>query len=64
MLVTIGDLVEDVVVHLRGEINVASDTDVVVSRRRGGSAANMASTTARLGHLVRFVGPVGDDSTG
>lgn len=64
MLVTIGDLVEDVVVHLGGPINVASDTDVVVTRRRGGSAANMAATTARLGHPARFVGQVGDDTTG
>jgi sugar/nucleoside kinase (ribokinase family) len=64
VLVTIGDLVEDVVVHLGGPINVASDTDVVVTRRRGGSAANMAATTARLGHLARFVGQVGDDGTG
>lgn len=64
MLVTIGDLVEDVVVHLGGPINVASDTDVVVTRRRGGSAANMAATTARLGHPARFIGQVGDDATG
>lgn len=64
MLVTIGDLVEDVVVHLGGPINLASDTDVVVTRRRGGSAANMAATTARLGHPARFVGQVGDDATG
>lgn len=64
MLVTIGDLVEDVIVLLRGPVNLASDTDVEVTRRRGGSAANMASTAARLGHRVRFVGQVGDDEVG
>lgn len=64
MLVTIGDLVEDIVVLLGGPVNLASDTTVVVSRRRGGSAANMASTAARLGHRVRFVGQVGDDAVG
>lgn len=64
MLVTIGDLVEDVIVLLHGPVNFASDTDVTVTRRRGGSAANMASTAARLGHRVRFVGQVGDDEVG
>lgn len=64
MLVTIGDLVEDVIVLLGGPVNYASDTDVVVTRRRGGSAANMAATAARLRHRVRFVGQVGDDAVG
>jgi sugar/nucleoside kinase (ribokinase family) len=64
VLVTIGDLVEDVIVLVRGPINVASDTPVEITHRRGGSAANMASTTARLGHRVRFVGQVGDDDSG
>lgn len=64
MLVTIGDLVEDVIVLLRGPVNLASDTDVQVTRRRGGSAANMAATAARLQHRVRFIGQVGDDRAG
>lgn len=59
-----GDLVEDVVVHLGGPINLASDTDAVVIRRRGGSAANAAATAARTGAAARFIGQVGDDSTG
>jgi sugar/nucleoside kinase (ribokinase family) len=62
VLVTIGDLVEDVIVLVRGPVNIASDTDVEVTRRRGGSAANMASTAARLHHAVRFIGQIGDDA--
>lgn len=61
---TVGDLVEDVVVHLAGPINVAADTDAVVIRRRGGSAANAAVAAARAGAAARFIGQVGDDSTG
>ena len=64
MLGTIGDLVEDVVVRLGGPINVASDTDAVVTRRRGGSAANMAVSVVRAGGRARFIGQVGDDPQG
>ena len=64
MIVTLGDLVEDVVVELGGPINLASDTDARITRRRGGSAANVAATVARLGRGSRFVGQVGDDATG
>lgn len=64
MIVTLGDLVEDVVVELDGPVNVASDTAARISRRRGGSAANVAAAAAGLGAPSRFVGQVGDDSTG
>jgi len=64
MLGTVGDLVEDVVVRLGGPINVASDTDAVVTRRRGGSAANMAVSVVRAGGRARFIGQVGDDAQG
>ena len=69
MLGTVGDLVEDVVVRLGtpfapGSIHVASDTSVVVSRRRGGSAANVAAAAARVGARARFIGQVGDDALG
>lgn len=64
MLATLGDLVEDMVVHLDGPINVASDTAARITRRRGGSAANVAATAAHLGKPCRFVGQVGDDSIG
>ena len=38
VLGVIGDLVEDVVVKLHGVVNLASDTEAEITRRRGGSA--------------------------
>jgi len=64
MLGAIGDLVEDVVVRLLGGVNVASDTDAVVHRRRGGSAANVVAAACGAGGRGRFIGQVGDDATG
>ena len=64
MLACLGDLVEDVVVRLGGPINVTSDTHAHISRRRGGSAANVAASAAALGHRVRFLGQVGIDAIG
>jgi len=60
----VGDLVEDVVVQLLEAVNVASDTRSVVTRRRGGSAANMVEAACRAGGRARFIGQVGDDATG
>lgn len=64
MLVAVGDLVDDIVVRLTGPVNVASDTEAVVTRRRGGSAANVAAAAARLTGGSRFLGQVGDDAIG
>ncbi len=64
MLAALGDLVEDVVVRLDGPVNVASDTPAHISRRRGGSAANVAVAAAALGQTVRFLGQVGNDAIG
>jgi sugar/nucleoside kinase (ribokinase family) len=64
MLATIGDLVDDLVVRLDTPIHEASDTLAKISRRRGGSAANVAETAAHLGRPVRFIGQVGDDTVG
>ncbi len=64
MIGTVGDLVEDVVVRIAGPVNGAADTDAIVVRRRGGSAANLAVSVARAGHAVRFIGQVGDDAYG
>jgi sugar/nucleoside kinase (ribokinase family) len=64
MLAALGDLVEDVVVRLDCPINVASDTAAHISRRRGGSAANVAVAAAGLGHAARFLGQVGSDAIG
>jgi sugar/nucleoside kinase (ribokinase family) len=64
MLAALGDLVEDVVVRPNGLLRFASDTTAVISRRRGGSAANVAAIAARLGDRARFLGQVGHDSAG
>ncbi|HEX6659990.1 MAG TPA: carbohydrate kinase family protein, partial [Ilumatobacter sp.] len=64
MLATVGDLVDDIVVRLGGPINVASDTDAVIERRRGGSAANVAAVAARISGRSRFLGHVGVDGRG
>lgn len=68
MIGTVGDLVEDIVVHVdtskSGMVNEATDTPANIVRRRGGSAANMAVSVARAGHPARFIGQVGDDASG
>jgi len=64
MLAALGDLVEDVIVRLDGPVNVASDTHAHISRRRGGSAANVVSQAAVLGQPARFLGQVGTDAIG
>lgn len=64
MLGSVGDLVEDVVVHLHEPVHVASDTAATVIRRRGGSAANVIAAACRAGGAARFIGQVGDDATG
>ena len=64
MLGAVGDLVEDVVVHLLESVNTASDTRSVVSRRRGGSAANVVEAACLARARARFIGQVGNDATG
>ena len=64
MLGAIGDLVEDVVVRLDSAINIASDTRAEVTRRRGGSAANVVAAACRNGDRARFIGQIGDDASG
>ena len=64
MLGVIGDLVEDVVVHLRESVNIASDTTALIVRRRGGSAANVVAAACLAGGSARFIGQVGDDDVG
>ncbi len=64
MLASLGDLVEDVIVRLDGPVNVASDTHAHISRRRGGSAANVVARAATLGFRSRFLGQVGADAIG
>jgi sugar/nucleoside kinase (ribokinase family) len=68
VLCTIGDLIEDVVVclnsELKNQINIGSDTDSIIVRTRGGSAANVAMFGALTGTPSRFIGQVGNDNLG
>ncbi len=64
MIGAVGDLLEDVVVRLHGPMNVASDTAATITRRRGGSAANVVAAACAAGTKARFVGQVGADATG
>jgi sugar/nucleoside kinase (ribokinase family) len=63
LLTVIGDLVEDVVVWPSGEFRAGTDNPAVVTRSRGGSAANVA-VSAVASVAARFIGRVGDDPTG
>jgi sugar/nucleoside kinase (ribokinase family) len=60
VLVTVGDLVEDVIVWSRAPTRHATDNACVIRRSRGGSAANVAAFASGL-MPARFIGCVGDD---
>jgi len=61
---TLGDLIEDLVVDLAEPVRHATDTDVTVARRRGGSAANVATAAVVGGAKGRFIGNIGSDGVG
>ena len=64
LLVTIGDLILDVIVQLDGPL-VAGDDRVATTRvGAGGQAANVAAWAASLGAEARFVGKRGLDAAG
>jgi sugar/nucleoside kinase (ribokinase family) len=64
LLVSIGDLNEDVVIHVSApEIKLGTDNRCQVLRLAGGSAANVAVLAAGHGPAA-FVGRVGDDVLG
>jgi sugar/nucleoside kinase (ribokinase family) len=58
--VTVGDLVEDVIVWSGAPPRYATDNPSVIHRSRGGSAANVAAF-ASASVPARFIGCVGDD---
>lgn len=67
MLAALGDVVDDIVVRVSGAapaaaVHVGADTEATIIRRRGGSAANVASIAGRLSGAARFLGQVGDDA--
>ena len=60
----VGDVVEDIVVDLGGPIRFATDTQARITRRRGGSGANVAVAAVVAGGRGRFIGSVGADRLG
>ncbi len=64
MLLTIGDLVEELVVELPEGMRRGHVAEARTLRVRGGSAANVAAITCERGGEARFVGQVGADAMG
>ena len=64
MLLTIGDLVEELVVELPEGMRRGHVAEARTLRVRGGSAANVAAITCERGGAARFVGQVGADAVG
>lgn len=64
MLLSIGDLQEQILIQLPSDPVRGAETAVRSARLRGGSAANVAAIDAECGGGPRFVGQVGDDGIG
>ena len=64
MIVTVGDLLLDVIVRLRQPLAEGADADAVTQLGPGGQAANVAAWVAELGGEARFVGKRADDEAG
>ncbi|NYE20353.1 carbohydrate kinase family protein [Microbacterium immunditiarum] len=63
MLLTIGDLIDDVLVRRAGGLERGTDNVATIRHARGGSAANVAAAAA-ASVATRFIGCVGDDPAG
>jgi sugar/nucleoside kinase (ribokinase family) len=63
-LVTLGDLLLDVIVRLDAPLVTGDDQMAHTSTGPGGQAANVAAWAASLGAEARFVGRIGDDPAG
>lgn len=64
MIVTLGDLLLDVIVRLSQTLAEGADADAVTQLGPGGQAANVAAWVAELGGEARFVGKLADDEAG
>ncbi len=64
MLLAIGDLLEEILLQIKGAPVRGQDNSVRSARVRGGSAANVAAIDAEMGGTPRFVCQVGDDALG
>jgi sugar/nucleoside kinase (ribokinase family) len=63
-VVSMGDLVLDVVVRTRSDVARGADTPAQVSLSAGGQGANVAAWLAALGASARWVGKRADDAQG
>jgi sugar/nucleoside kinase (ribokinase family) len=64
MIVTLGDLLLDVIVRLEQPLAEGADANAVTRLGPGGQAANVAAWVAELGGSSRFVGKLADDEAG
>lgn len=64
MIVTLGDLLLDVIVRLEQPLAEGADADATTQLGPGGQAANVAAWVAELGGAARFVGKRADDEAG
>ena len=64
MIVTVGDLLLDVIVRLSQPLAEGADADAVTQLGPGGQAANVAAWASELGGAARFVGKRADDEAG
>ena len=64
MIVSIGDLVQDIGIVLERALEPDDDTPATITLGGGGQAANFCAWCAAVGEAVRLVTRVGDDETG
>lgn len=64
LVVSVGDLVLDVIVRLRQPLAVGADATSEITLSTGGQAANVAAWVAELGGTSRWVGKRADDLQG
>lgn len=64
MIVTIGDLMLDISIKLKGSLQTDDDSPATITLGGGGQAANFSAWTAAFGEPVRLVTRVGDDDRG
>lgn len=64
MILTLGDLLLDVIVRLEQPLAEGADANAVTRLGPGGQAANVAAWVAELGGRARFVGKLAGDEAG
>ncbi|MCP9487783.1 MAG: carbohydrate kinase family protein [Gaiellaceae bacterium MAG52_C11] len=64
MIVSLGDLLLDVIVRLEQPLAEGADANAVTRLGPGGQAANVAAWVAELGGRARFVGKIAADEAG